>query len=51
MPTYVEVDTTSSANLIGYLNGFTVTLFSLLSIIIALMLFTIFIRLFNRRVE
>jgi hypothetical protein len=48
---YAELNAVSSANLITYLHAFTITLFSFLSAIIGLMLFNIFIRLFNRRIE
>jgi hypothetical protein len=49
MPTYVELSATSSANLIGYLHAFTITLFAFLSIIIFLLLFDLFLTFFNRR--
>ena len=46
----VEITATDSANLVAYLHGFTITLFGLLSIIIMLLLFNIFIGFFNRKV-
>ena len=47
---YVEIDATASSNLIAYLHGFTITLFGILSIIICLLVFNIFISLFNRKI-